>query len=289
MDTTEQLHFHFSLSCTGGGNGSPLQCSCLENPRDGRAWWAAVYRVTQSRTRLKRLSSSSSKTSPTQQKYNSSHPWIFKCSNRHAKKSKTGEIMFNGVFYLTRYIWDTTISICKQWKTSLSYYTFFICTKSSKSWCVFYNHWASQVRLVPFQVFSSHLELESTNLDDWNSQNMCSGVIGPSVAQCDCPWVSDGILETHFQHAHWFSQVEIRSFRVSDKMQLCPNFQEPRLRVQNTSAQCFNTILFSSPKNLVSSNHQGFSTLHYHFSRGNSKKYKQMSYFCSPSETRNQN
>ena len=59
-DTTEQLHFHFSLSCIGEGNGTPLQCSCLENPRDGRAWWAAVYGVTQSRTRLKRLSPNSS-------------------------------------------------------------------------------------------------------------------------------------------------------------------------------------------------------------------------------------
>ena len=59
-DTTEQLHFHFSLSCIGEGNGNPLQCSCLENPRDGEAWWAAVYGVAQSRTRLKRLSSSSS-------------------------------------------------------------------------------------------------------------------------------------------------------------------------------------------------------------------------------------
>ena len=59
-DTTEQLHFHFSLSCIGEGNGNPLQCSCLENPRDGGAWWAAVYGVTQSQTRLKRLSSSSS-------------------------------------------------------------------------------------------------------------------------------------------------------------------------------------------------------------------------------------
>ena len=54
---TERLHFHFSLSCIGEGNGNPLQCSCLENPRDGEAWWAAVYGVTQSRTRLKRLSS----------------------------------------------------------------------------------------------------------------------------------------------------------------------------------------------------------------------------------------
>ena len=59
-DTTEQLHFHFSLSCIREGNGNPLQYSCLENPRDGGAWWAAVYGVVQSRTRLKRLSSSSS-------------------------------------------------------------------------------------------------------------------------------------------------------------------------------------------------------------------------------------
>ena len=58
-DTTEQLHFHFSLSCIGEGDGNPLQCSCLENPRDGGAWWAAVYGVAQSQTRLKQLSSSS--------------------------------------------------------------------------------------------------------------------------------------------------------------------------------------------------------------------------------------
>ena len=59
-DTTERLHFHFSLSCIGEGNGNPLQCSCLENPRDRGAWWAAVYGAAQSQTRLKRLSSSSS-------------------------------------------------------------------------------------------------------------------------------------------------------------------------------------------------------------------------------------
>ena len=59
-DTTERLRFHGSLSCIGEGNGNPLQCSCLENPRGGGAWWAAVYGVAQSRTRLKRLSSSSS-------------------------------------------------------------------------------------------------------------------------------------------------------------------------------------------------------------------------------------
>ena len=60
-DTTEQLHFYFSLSCIGEGNGNPLQCSCLENPRDGGAWWAAVYGVAQSQKQLKRFSSSSSR------------------------------------------------------------------------------------------------------------------------------------------------------------------------------------------------------------------------------------
>ena len=60
-DTTERLHFHFSLSCIGEGNGNPLQCSCLENPRDAGAWWAAIYGVAQSQTQLTRLSSSSSR------------------------------------------------------------------------------------------------------------------------------------------------------------------------------------------------------------------------------------
>ena len=63
LDTTERLHFHFSLSCIGEGNCNPLQCSCLENPRDGGAWWAAIYGVAQSWTQLKRLSSSSSSSS----------------------------------------------------------------------------------------------------------------------------------------------------------------------------------------------------------------------------------
>ena len=52
-DSTERLHFHFSLSCIGEGNGNPLQCSCLENPREGGAWWAAVYGVARSRPQLK--------------------------------------------------------------------------------------------------------------------------------------------------------------------------------------------------------------------------------------------
>ena len=59
LGTTKRLHFPSSLSCIGEGNGNPLQCSCLENPRDGGAWWAAIYGVAQSRTRLKQLSSSS--------------------------------------------------------------------------------------------------------------------------------------------------------------------------------------------------------------------------------------
>ena len=62
-DMTEWLHFHFSLSCIGGRNGNTLQCSCLENPRDREAWWAAIFRVARSWTGLKRLSSSSSSSS----------------------------------------------------------------------------------------------------------------------------------------------------------------------------------------------------------------------------------
>jgi len=62
LGTTERFHFHFSLSCIGEGNGNPLQYSCLENPRDGGAWWAAIYGVAQSWTRLQRRSSSSSST-----------------------------------------------------------------------------------------------------------------------------------------------------------------------------------------------------------------------------------
>ena len=66
LDTTERLHFHFSLSCIGEGNGNPLQCSCLENLKDGGARWTAIYGVAQSQTRLKWLSGSSS----------SSHMWV---------------------------------------------------------------------------------------------------------------------------------------------------------------------------------------------------------------------
>ena len=75
FDMTERLHFYFSLSCIGEGNGNPLQCSYLENPRDSGAWWAAGYRVTQSWTRLNRLTSSSSSSS-------SPYPTLFEQINR---------------------------------------------------------------------------------------------------------------------------------------------------------------------------------------------------------------
>ena len=79
-DTTKRLPFHFSLSCIEGGNGNPLQCSCLENPRDGGAWWAAIYGVEQSRTRLKQLSSISSSISSGQ------HPLDHRESKRIPEK-----------------------------------------------------------------------------------------------------------------------------------------------------------------------------------------------------------
>ena len=96
-DMTERLHFHFSLSRIGEGNGNPLQCSCLENPRDGGAWWAAVYGVTQSRIRLKRLSSSSSMNG----QFSVSHQQV-PLSGMYLKSTKTqiGESIFWILFVL---------------------------------------------------------------------------------------------------------------------------------------------------------------------------------------------
>ena len=74
-DRTERLPFHFSLSCIGEGNGNPLQCSCLENPRDGGAWWAAVYGVTQSRTQLNQLSRSNHSSYEHQETYSKLSLW----------------------------------------------------------------------------------------------------------------------------------------------------------------------------------------------------------------------
>ena len=99
---TERLHFHFSLSCIGEGNGNPLQCSCLENPRDGGAWWAAVYGVAQSRTRLKRLSSSSS---------NDSWLSIFSCAHKPLFCFPVGLFSFSTPLWLHLHFLNRPISL----------------------------------------------------------------------------------------------------------------------------------------------------------------------------------
>ena len=93
-DTTERLHFHFSLSHTGEGNGNPLQCSCLENPRDRGAWWAADYGVAQSQTRLKRLSSSSSRASVQFIALILAYQteWFLTRGSRHNRAQETGDL-----------------------------------------------------------------------------------------------------------------------------------------------------------------------------------------------------
>ena len=92
---TERLHFHFSLSYIGEGNSNPLQCSCLENPRDGVAWWAAVYGVAQSRTRVKRLSSSSRHISPLSWPLPPFHP------SRSSKSTKLNSLGYTAaIFYI---------------------------------------------------------------------------------------------------------------------------------------------------------------------------------------------
>ena len=100
--TTEWLHFHFSLSCTGEGNDNPLQCSCLENPRDGGAWWAAIYGVTQSRTRLKRLSSIV-KDQPIDQTPKSSTPQVR--ASISAIQMCPMDRWWSGYFYQSTVIW----------------------------------------------------------------------------------------------------------------------------------------------------------------------------------------
>ena len=104
--------FHVSLSCIGEGNGNPLQCSCLENPRDGGAWWAAVYGVAQSRTRLKRFSSSSShcplvkeNISMIKKKY---HSEIFKCKSKNQDKHS---VIFLCWFLWQQYTFNESVSV----------------------------------------------------------------------------------------------------------------------------------------------------------------------------------
>ena len=97
-DRTERLHFHFSLSHIGEGNGNPLQCSCLENPRDREAWWAAVSGVAQSQTRLKRLSSSSSRQSYSRQDYRQSSFLFNSCIVLHIGLNKSSTDRRHGCF-----------------------------------------------------------------------------------------------------------------------------------------------------------------------------------------------
>ena len=105
-DTTERLHFHFSLSCIGEGNGNPLQCSCLENPRDGGAWWTAVYGVAQSWTRLKWLSSSSRNTEIINSMDDS---WggseVATTNTVEGKQENEGKILFKMRFIITCKTW----------------------------------------------------------------------------------------------------------------------------------------------------------------------------------------
>ena len=103
LGMTERLHFHFSLSCIGEGNGNPLRCFCLENPRDGGAWWAAVYGVAQSQTWLKWLSSSRSLWTWTQHSvlvlnYNFSLLLNWGCL--HACSTRLGQWFFSSLFVL---------------------------------------------------------------------------------------------------------------------------------------------------------------------------------------------
>ena len=109
---TERLHFDFSLSCTGEGNGKPLQCSCLENLRDGGAWWAAIYGVAQSRTRLKRLSSSSSSHTVNSHWLSISHVvvYMFLCYSLQFVPSSSSHPVTTSRFSMSR----STLLPCKQ-------------------------------------------------------------------------------------------------------------------------------------------------------------------------------
>ena len=111
LDMTEQLHFHFSLSCIGEENGNPLQCSCLENPRDGGAWWTAIYGVAQSWTRLKGLSSSSSSS----RKFGSlpATRLSFKTEKLEVIRSKNGpKPGYSRLCWQTRYKYITRATSC---------------------------------------------------------------------------------------------------------------------------------------------------------------------------------
>ena len=108
---TERLHFHFSLSCIGEGNGNPLQCSCLENPRDGGACWAPVYGVAQSQTQLKRLSSSSSSTASKQESTRE------KCRTVHSRGEQGREVWLTGMLReSSEHLWHLDQDVHSGWE-----------------------------------------------------------------------------------------------------------------------------------------------------------------------------
>jgi len=114
LDTTERLHFHFSLSCNGERNGNPLQCSCLENPRDGGAWWAAVYGVTQNLTRLIQLSSSSRQLTIMR---------LINCKKKKKKKRNFSPFMLSLIFPNNNLQFSQRISCMSFVMYSLKYFT----------------------------------------------------------------------------------------------------------------------------------------------------------------------
>ena len=114
-DTTKRFHFHFSLSCIGEGNGSPLQCSCLENPRDGAAWWAAICGVAQSWTRLKRLSSSSRVSVDTWSSFIVLHFSNPSCIRWNARSRLHYSLLFSHLKWL-RLSSDTVLLYFDDWK-----------------------------------------------------------------------------------------------------------------------------------------------------------------------------
>ena len=166
-DTTEWLHFHFSLSCIGEGNGNPFQCSCLENPRDGGAWWAAVYGVAQSRTRLKWLSSSSIKFNNLCYAEIQEEKHVFHCNQIYSLwKIK----LFNTVFALS-------ITFCQSLQ------------------CAFYWGGAFEVH----QSVSSVAQLCPTLCDPMNRSTPGLPVHHqlPEFTQTHVHWVSDAIQPSH--------------------------------------------------------------------------------------------
>ena len=124
---TERLHFHFLPSCIGEGNGNPLQYSCLENPRDGGAWWAAVCGVTQSWTRLTRLSSS-----------------IFHCVLDHVLFIHSSLGRHIGFFHHLATVNNAAVNVDVQIISSRSSFQFFWVYTQKWNYCI----WASQVVLV---------------------------------------------------------------------------------------------------------------------------------------------